>query len=98
MLLHTVTSHTLSLSVIKLQWKFCIENTKIVYPIAKKKVIGVTKVSDVSYEEILGYIKSSVILDVFSWTLSEDHYIVGISSLDNGFINNDYEFFLFICY
>ena len=73
-------------------------NQKVVYPIAKKQVLGATKISDDGYEEILGYIKSSRTLDVFLWTLSNDDYIVGISSFDNGIINNDYEMFLFICY
>lgn len=88
------------------QWTHNAVSQKVVFPIAKNKVIGVTKVSDDTYD----YINNHFNLDYFSghdlyiWTLTADDYIVAVDRKSNTLIPfdkegiTDYEFYCFICY
>ena len=72
---------------------------KIVYPVAKNRVYGACKVSDISYAQILDSFNKGYSSDLNIWTLTDDDYIVLIKR--DGGLNTDSsietEFFCFIC-
>lgn len=90
------------------QWSWYAVNKKVIFPIAKKKVIAVTKISDDPYAEdlsingnhsILNIISNNSPSDLYLWTLTPDDYIVALNRYTNELLNiNDLEVFCFICY
>ena len=84
-----------------LQWKFCEINTKVVYPIAKKNVIGVTKANDALAVDIRQAIKDKRPTDLSPWCLSKDDYILALNVYNQSSVTEsdfDFDYFLFICY
>ena len=75
---------------------------KLVYPIAKKKVIGVTRMSDDTYEKAVEMINAGNMpeYDLTLWTLTLDDYIIALNRNTNTLIsvNKDSDNFLFSCY
>ena len=75
----------LSLLVAK-QWKICTINEKVVYPIEKKYVFGVTRRTDMSYGGLKNAIDKNTDkttpwvnyydLAIWIWTLTTDDYLV----------------------
>lgn len=82
----------------------CEINKKLIYPIAKNRVVGATKISDDNYKTMVDLInlKDATInskYDLFLWNLSTDDYIVAVDRFDNDLISGfEKEYFLFICY
>ena len=75
-------------------------NKKLVYPIAKNKVVSVTRVADHDpFDAIKNAIGNSS-YTVYSWALTADDYIVGRDPFTNGFSqwSDDTQLYCFICY
>ena len=68
------------------------------YPIAKKLVIGATKITDNPYSASSRFTNEEG--DVYPWTLTTDDYVMGFDRSGNLIGTNlcDFERFLFICY
>lgn len=76
----------------------CCTNRKVLYPIAKNKVLGATKISDTDYNDYKNYvIPNKAPNNLFIWTLTTDDYLVAINRNDNSILE-DWEYFCFICY
>lgn len=77
-------------------------NQKVVYPIAKKYVIGATRITNASYDKIIEMMSVPQLhtYNLGLWTLTTDDYLVEAkrdgSALDTN--NDDGEFICFICY
>ncbi len=79
----------------------CVIGEKVVYPIAKNRVIGVTKISDDYYERFLELViePKNPSADIYFWTLTYDDYLVAVDRFTGEkLINGDHELFCFICY
>lgn len=82
---------------------YCKVNTgeKIVYNIAKKKVVAATKIADDDYKTMVNSINNNYTsVDLYLWNLTDDDYIVALDRSTNKLFNayQDADFFCFICY
>ena len=76
-------------------------NKKILFPIAKNKVVGVTKITNENFETVKEIIKNiNNYYTMYIWTLTSDDYIVALNRSTNKDLipDDDLEFFCFICY
>ena len=75
---------------------------KLVYPIAKKVVLGVTKVTDTDYKSTTEQFTTGPYNNLYIWTLTTDDYIVAVNRSTNVLMEStnprDFELFCFICY
>ena len=73
---------------------------KVVYPIAKKRVIGATKISDDTYDSAVRFLNEKRQVNLYSWSLTIDDYLIGIDRYTNTLLAPvaDYDYFLFFCY
>lgn len=82
------------------QWMNCVLNNKVLYPIEKNLVFGVTRRASINYERMVKQIKDKTNpSDISAWALTADDYLVGINRFTNDLLGDyDIELFLFICY
>ena len=77
-------------------------NEKVVFPIAKNRVVGACKVSDDAFDKLKNdIIANSSPKDLYLWTLTSDDYWVGINRFTNQLLVSglfDQEYLCFICY
>ena len=74
---------------------------EVVFPIAKNRVVGVTKNTDNDYETTVVQFGQSGAHNLNLWTLTTDDYIVGVDRNTNTLFSTEsteWEFFCFICY
>ena len=74
---------------------------KVVFPIAKNKVVGVTKITDNDYKTTVAQFGYTGAYNINLWALTTDDYIVGVDRNTNTLLSTestDWEFFCFICY
>lgn len=74
------------------------------YPIAKNRVVGVTRMTDLSYDTLVDYASNHngyiYNYDLNPWTLTQDDHFVAANLRDNLLIAHydDTDYFFFICY
>ena len=80
-------------------------NSKLVYPIATKYVVGATKITDDSYNNVLPVLSvdnssnARADFDICLWTLTSDNYIITLGRYSNTILGNkDWEKMCFICF
>ena len=77
-------------------------NEKVIYPIAKKRVVGATRITDTNYKFLLDGIskRDNWInnLDLALWTLTTNDYIVQGDAYTRKISAGDNDYFCFICY
>lgn len=94
----------MNLRLVSKQWKRCKIGEKVVYPIAKNRTVGVTRMTDSNYGPDSSDSNLNLRCDDFSlWTLSQNDYIFAIDRRSNNTkyltaSEGDYEYFCFICY
>ena len=74
---------------------------KVVFPIEKNRVVGVTRYTDNEYETTVIQFSQGGAYNLNLWTLTTDDYIVGVDRNTNTLLSTeskDREFFCFICY
>lgn len=88
---------------LELQWNNCWLNRKVLYPIAKKKVVSATKICDYDTKESISNVLGNNVASsytIYSWILTADDYIVGRDPYTNQLntLINDVDRYCFICY
>ena len=80
------------------QWKMCNVNEKVVYPIAKKRVVGATQITNETYNRWKEFLNKGSLYDIYDWTLTIDDYIIAVKSDSQILHTEDLDLFCFICY
>lgn len=70
----------------------------MVYPIAKKKVVGATNISDDNYANIVKYVKVHENTDFYLWTLTTDDYLIAVNRFTIELYTTNSEHYCFICF
>lgn len=85
------------------QWKYVHINNKIVYPIAKKRLVGATRICDWDSKAVRDINATGTWAngyDFTPWTITTDDYFLAVNA-KNGYLvgsDSDADWFCFICY